>query len=145
MVFPVIVCPPVSKPLFSKDNAQALVAANRDFVMLCKSLDLSGAELVAIDGSFFRGNLARHSIHTRARLNRQRKRIEAHIQQVLQQLETSDAAQQAYAPDDMLLAHLEETGQTQYAEVDPDARLLTGQARMWLAITCRLPPTTSAT
>jgi len=43
---------------FRKDNAPALKAVNRDFVLLCKELDLYGGELVAVDGSFFRGNVA---------------------------------------------------------------------------------------
>ena len=40
---------------FRKDNLKAIQAVNRDFVQLCKELDLFGRELVAIDGSFFRG------------------------------------------------------------------------------------------
>ena len=35
---------------FRKVNGQALKAASRDFVVLCKELDLFGGELVAIDG-----------------------------------------------------------------------------------------------
>lgn len=127
---------------FRKDNARALKAANRDFVMLCKSLELFGGELAAIDGSFFRGNVAKESIHTQARLKKLLKRIDAHIQAYLQELESADAAggeQAAEAPlaaklaelktrqaqYERQLAQLEESGETQYAEVDPDARLLT--------------------
>jgi transposase len=38
---------------FRKDNSQALKAANKDCIQLCKDLALSGGEEVAVDGSFF--------------------------------------------------------------------------------------------
>ena len=37
-------------------------AANRNFVLLCRELDLLGGELVAIDGAFFDGNASKASI-----------------------------------------------------------------------------------
>ncbi len=49
---------------FRKDNLKALKQVNQDFVQLCKELDLFGAELVGIDGSFFRGNVAKSHIYT---------------------------------------------------------------------------------
>ena len=60
--------------------------------MLCKSLELFGGELAAIDGSFFRGNVAKESIFAQARLKKHFKRIDARIQAYLQELETADAA-----------------------------------------------------
>lgn len=127
---------------FRKANAQALKATNRDFVLLCRELDLYGAELVAIDGSFFRGNVAKESIYTQQRLQKLLTRIEAHIDAYLQALEKADAmtpggvgeapplaaklaelkARQAHYQ--RKLAHLKAAGETQSAEVDPDARLL---------------------
>jgi transposase len=68
---------------FRKDNARALTAANRNFVMLCKWLELFGGEPGAIDGSFFRGKVAKDSIFTQARLKKLLKRIDAHIQAYL--------------------------------------------------------------
>ena len=41
---------------FRKDNLKALKKVNQDYVQLCKELDMFGAELVGIDGSFFQGN-----------------------------------------------------------------------------------------
>src|SRR5512135_589947 len=49
---------------FRKDNLKALKKTNQDFVQLCQELDLFGAQLVGIDGSFFRGNVAKGSIYT---------------------------------------------------------------------------------
>lgn len=127
---------------FRKDNAQALTAANRDFVMLCKQLDLYGAELVALDGSYFRGNVAKHSIYTKQRLRKLLKRIEQDIEAYLSGLDRADTAGAQVGPppgglQDKLealkqrqasvqgkLEQLEQSGRTQYAEVDPDARLL---------------------
>ena len=39
---------------FRKDNSKALKAVNRDFLLLCKELDLFGGEEVAVDGSFLK-------------------------------------------------------------------------------------------
>jgi transposase len=128
---------------FRKDNAKALTAANRDFVLLCKELDMYGAELVAIDGSFFRGNVAKRSIYTLPRLKKLIRDIEKDIEAYHQALDGADVAcadtpfeqasplaeklealKQRQAHYQGKLKQLNETGETQYAEVDPDARLL---------------------
>src|SRR6204780_2584453 len=53
---------------FRKDNWAALKAANRDFVLLVRELDLVGGERVAIDGAFFHGDASKGSIKTRNKL-----------------------------------------------------------------------------
>jgi transposase len=128
---------------FRKHNAKALKAANRDFVMLCKELDLYGGELAAIDGSFFRGNVAKENIYTALRLKKLLARIEKDIEHYHQGLEAADKAgdggadqggalaeklatlKERQARHQARLATLKERGETQYAEVDQDARLLT--------------------
>jgi hypothetical protein len=128
---------------FRKHNAKALKAANRDFVMLCKELDLYGGELAAIDGSFFRGNVAKENIYTESRLKKLLARIEKDIEHYHQGLEAADKAgdggadqggalaeklatlKERQARHQARLATLKERGETQYAEVDQDARLLT--------------------
>jgi transposase len=126
---------------FRKDNLPPLKAVNRDFVQLCKELDLFGAELVGIDGSFFRGNVGKKSLYTQDRLQRALLRVEQDIARYLQALEQADQQADPPSPSDPRLAEkltqlrerqqkrrqlqqLEESGQTQIAEVDPDARLL---------------------
>src|SRR5258707_13659947 len=47
---------------FRKDNAAGLRAANREFVVLARSLDLLGGELVALDGAFFHGDASKGRI-----------------------------------------------------------------------------------
>lgn len=127
---------------FRKDNLKALKQVNQDFVQLCKELDLFGAELVGIDGSFFRGNVAKDSIYTTERLQRSLRRIAQDIAQYLEELNQGDQqeAEQAVPSGDLQaklaqlrarqakrqeqLQQLQESGGTQIAEVDEDARLL---------------------
>ena len=47
---------------FRKNNRNALKAANFDFVILARDLDLLGGDLVAIDGAFFHGDASKASI-----------------------------------------------------------------------------------
>jgi transposase len=127
---------------FRKDNLKALKKTNQDFVALCKELDLFGGELVGIDGSFFRGNVAKSSIYTTERLKRSLERVASDIDQYLKELEKTDQHEEGVAGKDphlsekldklrarqakrtQQLKQLEESGDTQIAEVDPDARLL---------------------
>ena len=53
---------------FRKDNSSALKAVNRDFILLCKELDLLGGTDVSVDGSFFKGDASKQSIYTEANL-----------------------------------------------------------------------------
>jgi hypothetical protein len=50
-----------------KENAAALRAANRDFVLIMRELDLVGGAAAAIDGAFFHGDASKASITTRRR------------------------------------------------------------------------------
>ncbi|WP_067561226.1 IS1182 family transposase [Halofilum ochraceum] len=138
---------------FRRDNAEALQAVHRDFVQLCRELDLYGRELVAIDGSFFAGDAGARGIHTRDQLNRRVQRIEADIERYLQALDEVDRSEaEAAAPggdDDAdalreklerlrerqareadRLARLQASGGTQLSEVDPDARRLSKNGRV---------------
>jgi len=128
---------------FRQDNLKALKKTNQDFVQLCKELDLFGAELVGIDGSFFRGNVAKSSIYTAERLKRALERVGQDIAKYLKEMEQTDQQEGPMEGRDPQLAQkleklkarqqkrtqqlkqLEESGATQIAEVDEDARLLT--------------------
>jgi transposase len=65
---------------FRKENRGALRAANRDFVLLARELDLLGGNLVAIDGAFFHGDASKASITTRQRLVEQLANLERSIE-----------------------------------------------------------------
>jgi transposase len=136
---------------FRKDNWAALKAANRDFVVLARDLDLVGGELVAIDGAFFHGDASKGSIKTRNRLGEQLAAIERDIEAYGAALEANDTAEaEAHSPAgrdggggdgaDLAqkvaalmdrrthvkadLARLDASGDTQLSRTDADARLL---------------------
>ncbi|MFH1941129.1 MAG: IS1182 family transposase [bacterium] len=127
---------------FRKNNLVAIQLVNKDFVLLCKELDLYGGELVGIDGSFFIGNAGKGSIYTANRIKKQLERIEADISHYLQEMEDNDREPQGEAGEDAHLREklaklqerqkgcqdklnqLKESGQTQLSSTDADARLL---------------------
>jgi len=130
---------------FRKDNLKALRAVNRDFVQVCKELDLFGAELVGIDGSHFRGNVSKTRIYNAERLQRALKRVAEDIAQYLHSLDQADeqerkagepgltktqleqklkALRERQEKRQRQLAQLEASGEKQIAEVDEDARWL---------------------
>jgi transposase len=76
---------------FRKDNGHCFRNVLKQFNLLCRKLDLFGAELVAIDGSKFKAvnNPRRHC--TAEQLQELIKRIEERIEAYLQQLDQHDA------------------------------------------------------
>ena len=60
---------------FRKDNPEALKATNRDFVLLCRELNLFGGKKVAIDGAYFKANASKASIHSQKHLKKQLNRL----------------------------------------------------------------------
>ncbi len=134
---------------FRRDNWAALKAANREFVLLLRELQLLGGELVAIEGAFFHGDASKGSIKTRKRLAEQLAGIDRDIEEYGKALESNDAtevhssgdedggrrnggaiadklaalmAQRAKAQAD--LDRLKDSGETQLSTTDADARLL---------------------
>ena len=134
---------------FRQENWKALKAANREFVLMLRHLDLVGGEVVAIDGAFFDGNASKASIKTQRKLAKRLAEIEQEIEAYGAALEANDSAE-AERPSaggdgggdggDLAqkvaalmtrratlqadLATLEESGQTQLSRTDADARLL---------------------
>jgi len=131
---------------FRKDNARALRRANKDFVILCKELELFGGELAGIDGSFFQASASKASIQTREKLKKEIERIEQEIEKYQKTLHQSDQEDEqchlgSLVADDELSKKLEvlrkrqqgeqaklkvmdEQGETQHSCTDKDARLL---------------------
>jgi transposase len=147
---------------FRKDNAKALKAANREFVLMMRELGLVGGEVVAIDGAFFHGDASRGSIKTQKRLADRLAAIDRSIDDYNAALAENDAAEAAQgsagagatgadtagqevakdiakevaalmekrAAVQADLARLEERGETQLSQTDPDARLLSKNGRV---------------
>jgi hypothetical protein len=107
-------------------------------------MDLFGKELVSIDGSYFRGNVGKKSIYTEERLKNSIEHLKKYIEEylgLLEQVDQAEADRPEESQEDLQkklaqlqerqkrnqerLQKLQESGETQLAEVDPDARLLT--------------------
>lgn len=141
---------------FRRDNWAALKAANREFVLLLRELDLLGGELVAIDGAFFHGDASKASIKTKKRLAEQLAGIDRDIEEYGKSLVSNDATEEARSPEgedggsrnsgtiaDKLAAliarrtktkadldRLKESGETQLSITDADARILSKRGQV---------------
>jgi len=131
---------------FRSDNAKALRKANKDFVLLCKELDLFGKELVAVDGTFLKASANKSSIYTENNLKKQLSKIENKIQEYQDRINSQDKQEDKSnhpsSTDDKGLSdklkklkekqqeklalqkELENSEDTQISTIDPDARLL---------------------
>jgi transposase len=83
---------------FRKDNPEAIRLVCREFVMLCKKLNLLSEKLVAIDGSKFKAVNSRDRNFTRAKMKRRLRDVESAIERYLAQLDETDQTEPA--PDD---------------------------------------------
>lgn len=131
---------------FRKSNAKALRAVNKDFILMCKELELFGGEVIGIDGSFFNGNASKGSIHTQKKLDKQLRELDKKIADYQKQLDDQDRdddesgkgslieepdladklqkLKEKQADKQALAEQLKATGETQISTTDKDARLL---------------------
>jgi transposase len=82
---------------FRKDNGPAIRATCKQFVMLCRRLELFSEALVAIDGSKFKAVNNRDKNFTPNKIQRRMEQIEASIDRYLSALETADRQERAVA------------------------------------------------
>jgi transposase len=75
---------------FRKDNGPAIRATCRQFVELCRRLELFTHAVAAIDGSKFKAVNARDKNFTRASIQRRMDQVEASIERYMAALETAD-------------------------------------------------------
>ena len=75
---------------FRRDNGPAIRAVCRQFVMLCRKLELFSDALVAIDGSKFKAVNTRDKNFTPAKLQRRIEQIEQSIARYMAAMETAD-------------------------------------------------------
>jgi transposase len=78
---------------FRKDNRKAFKAVFRQFVLLCKELELLGGELVAVDGSKFKAVNSGQKNFTRKKLERRLKEIDDKVESYLDEMEGADQAE----------------------------------------------------
>lgn len=128
---------------FRRENAKALIAVAREFVMFCGRQGLITGEEVAVDGSKFAAVNSRQRLLTEKSLSKQRIRIEQRVAQYLAQLDAadeSDGGESELKPDAVRKAlaelqtreaelmqaeeQLAQSGERQVALTDPDSRLM---------------------
>ena len=126
---------------FRKENAKALKKVFREFVLLCKELDLITGELIAVDGAFLRANASKKQLISKKTVVKDLEKIDEKIEEYLKTMEFSDSAEKKEknlklpieklskmkkrkAKLDKDLALLDEMGVTQYNRTDPDAKLM---------------------
>jgi transposase/macrodomain Ter protein organizer (MatP/YcbG family) len=134
---------------FRRDHPEALKRVGREFVLLCRALELFGGELLAIDGSKFRAGNARDKSYTPTRLATLQRDIDRTIARYLRELERQDetevgtegpsaavlqekiaALQQRQAHYAALQQELAASGETARSLTDPDSRPMMSGGRI---------------
>jgi transposase len=134
---------------FRRDHPEALKGVGREFILLCRRLELFGGELLAIDGSKFRAVNARDRSYTPARLATLQREIDRTVARYLRELERQDEAEvdtegpsaetlreqiaaleQRRARYDTLQQELQASGATAVSLTDPDSRPMMAGARI---------------
>jgi len=129
---------------FRKDNADCIKPVFKEFVYLCRSLDLYDAQLVAIDGTKFKAVNSRNNNFNEKTLALRLKKTEEKIAQYLKEMDENDKADSCRdegAKTEKLkekISKLEEkklsyeqaqnqiktTGEKEVSLTDPDSRLM---------------------
>ena len=134
---------------FRRDNRHAFRAVFRQFVRLCRELDLYGRELIAVDGTRIKAVNHRARNFTRAKLKTDLQRIDDRLDRYLDQVneaDADDAGGRAAAVADLqekiasirkrketLEGHrqtLDDTGEAQLSLTDPDSRSMHSGTRV---------------
>src|SRR4051794_17857376 len=128
---------------FRKDNRHAFKAVFRQFVLLCRKLDLFGRELIAVDGTRLKAVNSTDRNFTREKLTKLIQSADERLADYLARLDRTDAEedtassqraknladklaalQQRRAWQVELLQELERTGESQISLTDPDSRAM---------------------
>ena len=82
---------------FRRDNGAAIRGTCRQFVMLCRQMDLLSEVMVAIDGSKFKAVNARDKNFTPAKLQHRIEQIEESVARYMAAMDTADRQENAAA------------------------------------------------
>src|SRR5690242_544528 len=134
---------------FRRDNRTAFRPVFRQFVLLCRDLDLFGRELLAVDGTRIKAVNNKDRNFTRASLAKFIKAADATFDDYLQRLDRGDAMERGTGgsrvrnlPEKIdalrkrreryksMLAELERTGESQISRTDPDSRAMAAHTRV---------------
>lgn len=128
---------------FRRTNRSAFRQVFREFVQLCRQLDLYGRELLAVDGTRIKAVNSRERNFTAAKLKRELRKSDERLGRYLEQMDGADAAEAGSgathdpnlagkiaairARRERLQAHrrqLEASGRDRISLTDPDARAM---------------------
>jgi transposase len=130
---------------FRKDNMEPIKKTSREFTRLCKKMDLFGGELVAVDGSKFKADNGRDRNFTKKKLEKLIALADQRIDEYLAQLDKADREEGETETKSLTREelkdrieeltnrkekhkqrqkNLEESGEKQISETDPDSRLM---------------------
>jgi transposase len=128
---------------FRRDNRKAFRPVFRQFVLLCRQLDLFGRELLAVDGTRIKAVNNKDRNFTRASLMKFIELADAKLDDYLQRLDQSDvtesntggsrvenlaekiaAIRERRTRCKAMLAQLDRTGEEQISLTDPDSRAM---------------------
>jgi transposase len=128
---------------FRRDNRTAFRPIFRQFVLLCRQLDLFGRELLAVDGTRIKAVNNKDRNFTRASLTKFIELADAKLDDYLQRLDQSDASESKTGGSRVnnlaakiaairtrrtrcqdMLAQLDRTGEDQISLTDPDSRAM---------------------
>jgi Transposase DDE domain/Transposase domain (DUF772) len=135
---------------FRRDNRAAFRSVFREFVLLCRQLDLFGRELLAVDGTRIKAVNNKDRNFTRASLTKFIRDADERLADYMRRLDESDAAESSTGGGSRthnlaekiaalraacdrhraLLAELERTGESQISLTDPDSRAMAGHTRV---------------
>jgi transposase len=135
---------------FRRDNRAAFRAVFRQFVLLCRRLDLYGRELLAVDGTRIKAVNNKDRNFTRSSLREFIRAADERLDDYLARLDASDAEDGATASGartknlaekievlrkkrgryEAMLAQLDRTGEGQISLTDPDSRAMAAHTRV---------------
>ena len=140
---------------FRRDNRSAFRQVFREFVALCRDLDLFGRELIAVDGTRIKGVNSRERNFTQAKLTKAMAESDERLARYLKQLDDADKddadSDDGDGPGDGTVTRLQEkiaairerrarleehrkalaeSGEDQLSLTDPDARAMHASSRI---------------
>jgi len=134
---------------FRRDNRKAFRPIFRQFVLLCRQLDLFGRELLAVDGTRIKAVNNKDRNFPRASLAKFIEVADAKLDDYLQRLDQSDVTENGTAGSRVknlaekiaairkrrtrcqdMLAELDRTGEDQISLTDPDSRAMAAHTRV---------------
>lgn len=140
---------------FRKENPKALKQVFKEFVLLCKNIDLIEGKLVALDGAFLRANASKNRLIMKKSTKRELQKVEASIEEYFKTLEYTD---KEHSPSNLAsnlphdidnlqakraklnaeLTLLETLKKEQYNRTDPDASLMSKPAHNLMAYNAQI-------